>query len=946
MPHRTPDRPGRKQPLKDFILPYSLLFAVLFFCCYFVFLLAHHRSFFRSYDGFDQHYLGFVYLGRWGRSVIRTLLTEHRLVIPLWNPAIGYGADIPTTLAAYIWDPFNWISFFVPSIYGEQAFAVMLTAKYYAAGLAFILFARRRCHSRAAVLCGAVLYTFTATASIGFDQSFFLNPMYIFPLLLLGADLLLDEGRPVLYVCMLAFSLVSYFYFAYMMCIFILLYAVISILTDHRLRCDLRASVSVVMRFFLCSVLAFCLSAVGFLPNLLVMLNAGRLDLPHYLPMLYSRQYYRDLFCGFLTYCNMQYRDCLIGFGAAGFLGTAVVLTAPGRYRRIKAEFVLMTAALCIPYAAHVMNGFSYTANRWVWAYALLISYMAVLALPLLRNLSRRHAAGILVLTGIYGCVAILLFHEKGRPFLTAYALLAAGAACVCIPALFRKKPLTVPAVCMLFTCISVTCGAYFANSDNYGCRLTRMTPTGTAYETALNTGGLPLLRQLDLSDGSRFDRYGVGQMRNATWLYGASGMNFYISMYNDYIDRFHNSLAMNTSASTYSYGGLDRRSEPEALMAVNHFFTSADNPILPAGFAEQEAETVIRSAADGTETTVRSYRSDKYRPPFLTFEHAVAEADWKQLSPIERQQVLLQAVVPAGTGTDAAIEPENAQTTGIGNDSAQAYTEIDDLDVDSSAVDFAILSEENLSVEAGTDGSAAYIVQVSAADGKLTLEPHAAKAETGADAVAADPGAGEYYIYFDDISFENGEREGYAVSVSALSGGTPVQNASDSFRGSTWYNPYYGGKTHWLLNLGIVEEPFDRLQITFQTPGTYTIGDIRVYRRSVESIQNNLDRLDSVAENIVCETNRYSCDISTDEGTWLFLSVPWSEGWTATDNGVSVPVQRADEAFMTVRLGPGEHHVVFRYLTPGLLPGLALSMAAAFVLLILCRRKRIPFNK
>jgi len=95
------------------------------------------KLFFVSYDGLDQHYLIFLYIGKWFRKIIKTLLYEHTLRIPLWDMSMGYGSDIFSSLGLYFPDPFNWISVFFPSKYAETGFGVSLFLKFYVTGLAF-----------------------------------------------------------------------------------------------------------------------------------------------------------------------------------------------------------------------------------------------------------------------------------------------------------------------------------------------------------------------------------------------------------------------------------------------------------------------------------------------------------------------------------------------------------------------------------------------------------------------------------------------------------------------------------------------------------------------------------------------------------------------------------------------------------------------------------------
>ena len=41
-----------------------------------------------------------------------------------------------------------------------------------------------------------MLYVFSFTTYIGFFHSFFINPLFLFPIIILGVDRVLDENKP------------------------------------------------------------------------------------------------------------------------------------------------------------------------------------------------------------------------------------------------------------------------------------------------------------------------------------------------------------------------------------------------------------------------------------------------------------------------------------------------------------------------------------------------------------------------------------------------------------------------------------------------------------------------------------------------------------------------------------------------------------------------------
>jgi len=70
---------------------------------------------------------------------------------------------------------------------------------------------------------------------------------------------------------------------------------------------------------------------------------------------------------------------------------------------------------------------------------------------------------------------------------------------------------------------------------------------------------------------------------------------------------------------------------------------------------------------------------------------------------------------------------------------------------------------------------------------------------------------------------------------------------------------------------------------------------------------------------------------------------VPWEKGWSASVNGESALIEKANVGFMAVRVPAGPAEIRFDYRTPGLMEGLMVSgTGAAILLLYLLTARRI----
>ena len=87
---------------------------------------------------------------------------------------------------------------------------------------------------------------------------------------------------------------------------------------------------------------------------------------------------------------------------------------------------------------------------------------------------------------------------------------------------------------------------------------------------------------------------------------------------------------------------------------------------------------------------------------------------------------------------------------------------------------------------------------------------------------------------------------------------------------------------------------------------------------------------------------NRVDFEVETSAPGYLVLADTWYPGWSATVDGRTVPVQRANIAFRAVALPePGKHRVVFSYYPVGLNAGLVLSLTTVVLLSVVYFRGR-----
>jgi uncharacterized membrane protein YfhO len=86
----------------------------------------------------------------------------------------------------------------------------------------------------------------------------------------------------------------------------------------------------------------------------------------------------------------------------------------------------------------------------------------------------------------------------------------------------------------------------------------------------------------------------------------------------------------------------------------------------------------------------------------------------------------------------------------------------------------------------------------------------------------------------------------------------------------------------------------------------------------------------------IHANTLQASLDAPAD-GLAVFLE-PHFPGWSATVDGVPAAIERADYLFMAVPVKAGRHALRLSYFPSRLLPGIAVAVLAAALLVLLCK--------
>ena len=860
---------------KSIYFKYTLCFLVTGILV-FGWLVAYGKSFVWDFDGVFQHFNTLAYYGKYLRKILMTLVREHRFVLPMWDLSIGFGSDILTTLNYYaIGDPLTLLAVLVPGSRTEYLYAVLIVIRIYLSGVAFIAFCRYHKNQGTGVLLGAVTYCFSGFVLFcGARHPYFINPMIYLPVILIGIDKIFNREKPWLFVGMTAISAISNFYFFYMIAIVMVIYAVFRYLMIYG-RIRIKEMVPWLLKFAGWSFLGIGIAMPILLPSAMYVLGTGRMSAKNYIPVLYPLAHYARLLNDFfgVDYIAASPRYYTVtGFAPIILVALFVLLVSRKKHRELKWGWVVLTALLLIPYAGHVMNGFSYVSNRWIWAYGMLLAYILVKLYPDFLELKKSEKRTLAVI----GCVVLPAAQLLLSKYATLHGWLGIGMTAVTIVILLicsgMKKQQFFAAAMVVTTIVSIAGNAYFLFSPDQTNYLKAFRAKGAPYAWLTNQAQNNLVKELEDTDTFyRYDQYGNIARENTAMQNRLYSTDFYYSVTNGAVAEFFREMDTSNPIEQM-YDGLDGRTILDRLTGVRYFIVKKGHEeYLPYGYEEKVAEN--------KKYTV--YKTEQTLPFGYTCDSVITQEVWEELSVTKKQQALLQGAYIQG---ETEYDTDLAQTSLVFHDVKPEYE---------------ITTDGDIQIEGNQ-----YVIGKSGAS--ITL--HYQGVENC-----------ETYLVLEGLNYD-GEATKFGMTVTR----DDVEKKETVY---TERNSFYSGKENFLYNTGYHEDASSEVTLTFRKAGVFTIENLYLAEQPMESLDQQTEALkENILENVEFDENTVKGTITLDEKKILVLSMAYSKGWKAYVDGKEQTVLQANGMFCGLELDAGEHVVEMHYCTPYLIPGLIIS--------------------
>lgn len=305
-------------------------------------------------------------------------------------------------------------------------------------------------------------------------------------------------------------------------------------------------------------------------------------------------------------------------------------------------------------------------------------------------------------------------------------------------------------------------------------------------------------------------------------------------------------------------------------------------------------ASWILKGLDERTELrALLSAGKEAYLPLGVTYEFWISREQFDRLNPIEKEAALIRY----------AVLEDDAEVISVQQSSK---VDADVLDVNDQ-VAYSLVMEN--------------IVQ----DGQYLYTQEDAGIKVYLDDFDAD---NELYVQLQDMLLYDEGRTDITVGDK----GIQLRNKNDS---------YYMGIDEFWVN--VTECQNDQqgkyFEICLPEDKTFSIEKINVYQHEINYDAIEERKLNSM-EKLEIGINKVSGSVNCEEPVLLLLSIPYGGGWSAYVDGIKQPIYKADVGFLAIELSEGNHEVVFKYMTPGLIPGCICAVVSILVLISIGLKK------
>lgn len=493
-----------------------------------------------------------------------------------WNT--GIGSNFLALYVYYLASPFNWLCVLIPEKFLMEFLSYMVVVKIGFCGLTFTCYIRKHFHSDSwSILCFSLFYALSGFMAAYNWNVMWLDVIVLAPIILLGVERLVYEGKCYLYCISLGLSILSNYYLSIMLCVFLVLYFAVLLTAGKPSEDHTSAPLAfpklsgvknfygkAVIRFGVYSLLAGGMAAILLLPELAALRFTEFSDinfpsrLKTYFPVI-----------------DMLARHCFNVTVETGldhwpniYCGVFVFVLLPlyVLQKRIplrqKVPKLLLLAFMLVSFSTNILNfiwhGLNYPDSlpaRQSFLYILLLLTVCYEAFLHIQECSKSMVGAVLA-----GVLFFLLFYEKiatddaftDACFLVTGIFLLIDTGLIYYYKRFCRNHKSVPRM-MCFCAILMTIAESGVNTYLTSVPTVSRTTYLSNYDSYQTLTDRTV--QEEQNDFFRFEKF-ARRTQNDAMLIGFQGASYFSSTLNSLVSDFYEKYGMRASRVNYCYEG------------------------------------------------------------------------------------------------------------------------------------------------------------------------------------------------------------------------------------------------------------------------------------------------------------------------------------------------------------------------------------------------------
>lgn len=935
------------------LVVYTFLYIITAILVFFT-LLYFSRTFLRdgegNIDGIAQLYPSYFRL----KQIISDVIAGEG--IDVWSWYLGLGDDMFMTFQGKLFNPLTYIILLFPEEHLDTGYNIMVIISQYLSGLMFIIFADKVGIGKKQQVAGAMCYAFCGWILIAMvRQGPFLIATILLPLIMLGVEKILKHESPVLFILTVAIHIYCSVLWSYVAAIVVIIYFVLRYFYYNQNK-NIKAFSKSIMMFIAYGIIGIMIAGISIIQNV-VKLGGATTESTIKQHALYTLKDYLTVPAGFFELSEIHNLYSLITLPAICIILIPIIIKNLKKKNTAAVMAVLFFVLGLLPVTGSVFNGLSYSVGRWYYVIAFFMIWAAMEVLNSETFSSIKNIKIMLVwiiglavwnvgicymifeIVSIYSALATIIGAVCGIIIIVCGYCYCNQKECNSANKVNNKRVLSfIVTVCLVVNVVGYGNIMLFPWFSDF---IFKLSPTGKILEKydSSSENATVVLQNNDKSffrtdqvDGYSDTR--IARVRaNENVYFGNRTIYTYFSSMKSSWHEFNKAMGNNAGYfdRTTSYSN-DNRAGLDFLMGVKYFLGDSDNKkngatdYAPYGFSYKETikgvDVLENKYCIGLGTTY-----DKY----------ITESEFMEYSYLEREQIMMQAIVVPDEYEDTLDGAEHISKESIKTDIKEIQYEITD--------------ESNVKIEDGcmtvynNDGSFNLSLpkikncQIVLSFENLIREEcdyETSLKLAGTSIEALDKNRMTDFI--NRVSYEDDEK----FKITATRGN--VVKAASNRKGK---NQGFNDIVDYNINIGYYDSLSGDINVSIDRLGKYTFDSIKVYAVPMEIYDTSAQRLVQRAITIDSyENDSIIGSAETAEDSIMYLSILNAPGWKVYIDGKETEkINDVNISFTGVIIPAGIHEIELVYNSPYVKEGMIITGAGITLLIcvsvIYCRRKR-----